>query len=72
MNKGNFSATKQDEIRETVRDIGGIKRRDFNETVVARPNGLRDNAETAILCRGPGHARKKKYVPGIPVAGKRK
>ena len=25
----------------------------------ARPNGLRENAETAISCRGPGPTRKK-------------
>ena len=28
----------------------------------ARPNGLRENAETAISCRGPGRARKKRYA----------
>ena len=38
----------------------GVERRDRNENVFARANGLRDNAETAIACRGPGPARKKK------------
>ena len=28
----------------------------------ARPNRLRENAETAISCRGPGPARKKRYT----------
>ena len=28
----------------------------------AQPNGLRENAETAISCRGPGPARKKTEV----------
>ena len=27
-----------------------------------RPNGLRDNAETAISCRGPEPAREKRYT----------
>ena len=34
-----------------VRDIRGIKRRDTTENVFARPNGLREKAETAISCR---------------------
>ena len=29
---------------------------------ITRPNGLRENAETAISCRGPGPARKKKHA----------
>ena len=33
------------------RDIRGIKRRGRNENVFARPDGLRENAETAISCR---------------------
>ena len=38
-------------------------KRDRKENVFARPNhGLRENAETAISCRGPGPARKKKKV----------
>ena len=40
----------------------GVKRRDRNERVFARPNGLGENAEKAIFCRGPGPARKKKEV----------
>ena len=40
--------------------------------VLPRPNGLRENAETVISCRGPGPARDKKEVPGIPVVRKRK
>ena len=60
--KGKASAKKRGEIGDTVRDIRGIKRRDRNENVFARANGLRENAETAISCRGPGPARKKKEV----------
>ena len=44
----------------TSRDIREVKRRNRNESVFTRPYGLRENAETAISCRGPGHARKKK------------
>ena len=43
-------------------DMGGNKRRNRNENVFAQPNGLRENAETAFSCRGPGPARKKKEV----------
>ena len=43
-----------------LRDLRGFKRRNRNENVFARPNGLRENAETAISCRGPRPARKKK------------
>ena len=36
-----------------VRDIREIKRRDRNENVllIARPNGLRENANSTISCR---------------------
>ena len=52
---------------------GGVKRRiNRNENVFARPNGLRENAETAISCRGPGPARKKREVYRSVVEGKRK
>ena len=47
---------------EHSRDVRGFKRRDGNENNFARPNGLRENAETAVSCRGPGPARKKKKV----------
>ena len=33
------------------RYMWGVKRSDRNENVFARPDGLRDNAETAISCR---------------------
>ena len=50
---------------KTLGDTRGITRRDRNEKVFARPNGLRENAEYAISCRGYGPAGKKKEVPGI-------
>ena len=34
-----------------LRYIRGIKRRDTHENLLARPTGLRENAETAISCR---------------------
>ena len=40
----------------------GKKGRNRNESVFARPNGPCENAETAISCRVPGRARKKKEV----------
>ena len=40
---------------------GGL-RGDRNDNVFARPNGLRDTAETVISCGGSGPARKKKEV----------
>ena len=39
-----------------------VERRCRNENVFARPNGLRENAETVISCREPGPARTKKEV----------
>ena len=31
-----------------------------SDNALARPYGLRENAENAVFCRGPGPARKKK------------
>ena len=47
-NKGKASAKKQAEGGRTLRDIRGVKR-NRNEIVTARSNGLRENAETAIV-----------------------
>ena len=47
---------------EQLRDVRTVKRKNRNENVFARPNGLRENAETAISCRGPGPARLKKEI----------
>ena len=43
------------EIYGELREEIGMK------NVFAWPNGLRENAETTISCRGPGTARKKVY-----------
>ena len=65
--KGKTSAEKKGEIGETPRGIRGIKRRDRNEKVFARPNGLRENAETAVLCTAgdldlPGRRKRCEYT----------
>ena len=60
--KGKASAKKQREIVETLKIYTGVQRRDMNENVFARPIALRENAETAISCRGPEPARKTKEV----------
>ena len=39
-----------------------IMQRERNANVFARPNGLRENAETAIPCGRPRPAKKKKEV----------
>ena len=44
---------------ERVRYLRGVERRNRNENAFARPNRLRENAETAIACRGPGPAMKR-------------
>ena len=44
------------------RDVQGVEGRYWNENVSARPIVLREKAETAISCRGPGHTRKKKEI----------
>ena len=46
---------------EHFSDLRKVKR-NRNENVFARANGLRENAETAISCMGPGPARKKRYA----------
>ena len=61
-NTGKASAKKQGERGGTLKRFTGVKRRNRNENVFARPNGLRENAETAISWRGPGPARKKRYA----------
>ena len=45
-----------------LRDVWGVTRRDRNENVFSRPNGLRENAETTILSRRRCPARTKKEV----------
>ena len=45
-----------------LRDIRGVEGRYWNEKLSARPNGLREKAETSILCREPGPTRKKKEI----------
>ena len=70
-NKGKAGAMKQGERGGTLRDLRGVKRRNRNENVLTRPNGLRENAETTVSCRRRGPARKKKEVC-IPVDGRRK
>ena len=42
---------KVESKKKTLGDIRGIERRNRKENVFARPNGLRENAETAISCR---------------------
>ena len=62
-NKDKTSAKKQGERGGTLRDLRGVKRRNRNENVFARPNGLRQNAEKPrFSCRGPGPARKKNEI----------
>ena len=52
---------------EHSRDVRGVRRRHSDENVFARPNGPRENAETAMSCRGHGPAKRN-----IPVVGMRK
>ena len=44
---------------EHLADLRWVKKRDRNENVFARPNGLHEHAGTAISCRGPGPAKKR-------------
>ena len=63
-NNGNEEkmAFRNKEKEEHFKFYGFFKRRNRNEHVFARPNRLRENAETVISCREPGPARKKKEV----------
>ena len=59
------SATTSIAVRNKVKSEKHLEMnwRDRNENVFARPNRIRENAETAILRRGgAGPARKKKVV----------
>ena len=49
----------------------GVEEKYWSENVSARPNGIREKAETAISRSGPGPTRKKE-IPGIPVVGRRR
>ena len=44
-NEGKVSAKKQGERGGTLKRFTGVKRRNRNENVFARPNGLRQNAD---------------------------
>ena len=57
--RGRLALRNKVEEEEHLRYLWGVKRRNRNENVFARPNGIREKAETAISCRGPGPARKK-------------
>ena len=50
------------EIKETLRNMRGVKTSDRSKNVFARPNGPRENAESAISGTGPGPTRKKRYT----------
>lgn len=50
-NKRKASPKKQDGFEETVRDIRGVDRKNMIENAYARPNGRREDAETALSCR---------------------
>ena len=56
-----MKAEKQLEICRSLREEIGMK-----FFVLARPDRLRDNAETATSCRGPGPTRKKKEIYHYP------
>ena len=53
---------------EHLRDVRRVNRRNSNESVFARPNGLRENSEPVMSRRGPGPARKKEVR--IPVSSR--
>ena len=56
------SAKKQAEREKTLGEIRGVEGIYWNKNVSARPNGLREEAETSISCRGPEPTRKKKDI----------
>ena len=63
----------RDEVKEEKhsRDKRGVERRDRNEHVFARPNGLRESAESVISWAG-GTWTCQKGERGIPVAASRR
>ena len=59
--KGKVNAKRREKSEKQIYGGGGVRRKNMKDSVF-EPNGLRENAETAISCRGPGPARKKKEV----------
>ena len=59
------SSKKYGERGEALRDTRGVEEIYWNSIVSARPNGLREKAETAISCRGPRPTRNKRYIPVV-------
>ena len=59
-NRGRLALRNKVKEEKHLEVYGGVKIKNRNENVFAGPNGLRKNAETAISCRGPGPAIKKK------------
>ena len=59
---------------EHFRDLRGVKGRDRDENVYARSHELRENAETAISCRGPDWTcqKKKEVYQGTSSRGEEK
>ena len=55
---------------EHLKRFTGVKRRDRNENVFARPNGLRENAETAILAGDLDLPERTRYTSGREEEGK--
>ena len=55
---------KKVEGEEHLEIYGSLREEIENENVFVRPNGLPENVETAVSCRGPGPARKniKRYT----------
>ena len=55
--------------KKTLKRYTGDEAKGMDEGVVARPDGLCENAETAVSCRAPEPARKKRYTS---IAGRRR
>ena len=60
--KGKASVKKEGGRGWTLEMCGRLRQEIGMQMYFVRPNGLRENAETAISCRGPGPIRKKEEV----------
>ena len=47
-------------------------REEIGMEMYLQPSGVRENAETAISCGGPGPARKKRGIPPVVVGRRNK
>lgn len=52
--RGEQELSKKVDDKRNLQDVGKVERRNGDDEMSARPNGLRENADSSILGWGPG------------------